>query len=320
MQLTSRDVLVRGAVGGLVAGAVVALWFLAVDLVAGAPLRTPDVLARTLFERAEGPAGPALVASYTFLHFAAFALLGVLAAWFLAVTGIKPGWVAGLLFGICVLNAVHYASLLVTGAGAIAVLPWQHVVGANLAAGLGLMTFLHRTTRDPRPLGLELLKGHPVVAEGFVTGLLGAGAVALWFFLLDIAAGQPFRTPAALGSALLLGAASPAEVEVNVGIVAAYTVVHVAAFWAVGALFVAVARQLERVPPLAYMVVLAFIVVEAVSFGALVSFGQWIVGALSVWAIGVGNLLGVGAMAWWVWRQHPVLRRRVLEEGFSSAA
>lgn len=320
MRLSSRDVLVRGAAGGLVAGAVVALWFLAVDLVAGAPLRTPDILARTLFERPEATAGPGLVASYTLLHFGAFAALGVLAAWFLAVTDAKPGWLAGLLFGICVLNAVHYASLLATGSGAIAVLPWHHVVGANLAAGLGLMAFLHRTTRDPRPLGPAMLKSHPVAAEGLVTGLLGAGVVALWFFLLDIVAGQPFRTPAALGSALFLGAGSPAEVELNVGIVAAYTVVHVAAFWAVGALFVAVARQLERAPPLTYLVVLAFIVVEAVSFGALVSLGEWIVGALSVWAIGIGNLLGVGAMAWWVWKQHPVLRRRVLEEGFSSAA
>lgn len=320
MKLSSNQALSHGVVAGLLAGAVVALWFLVVDLAAGDPFGTPAELARILFEQPGATGNGFLVAAYSFLHFGTFVVLGVATAWFLRLAGIAPGWLVGLVFGIGVLNGVHYSSLLITGSDALTVLAWPHVVGANLLAGLVLMTYLHRASESESPLGLGVLRGRPVLTDGLVTGVLGAAAVALWFFLLDIAAGEPFRTPAALGSALFLGAGSPAEVQLNVGIVAAYTTFHFAAFAAVGVGFVLVARQLERIPPLTYLVVLAFIVVEAVSFGFLVSFGEWVVGELSLWAIGVGNLLGVGGMVWWIWRTHPLLRRRVAEEGFSSAA
>lgn len=320
MQRASQGALIRGAIAGMLAGLIVALWFLVVDVVAGTPFRTPTELARILF----GVSGPTetiqLVVAYSLLHLAAFAALGVATVAFLAAAGVRPGWLVGLFFGIGVLNAVHYASLLVTGSDALTVLPWPHVVGANLLAGIALMTYLHRATREDRPLGLATLREHPWVAEGIGPGLAGALAVALWFFGLDVGAGQPFRTPAALGSALFLGAQGVAEVRVTVGVVAAYTAFHLAAFIAVGIVFAGAARMLERSPSLAYLALLAFIVIEAVSFGAMVALGDWVVGALSLWAIGVGNVLGVAGMAWWLWRSRPALRRRVTEEGFSSAA
>src|SRR5205823_1851736 len=40
-----------------------------------------------------------------------------------------------------------------------------------------------------------------ILREGFIAGLIGAGAVALWFLIVDIIAGRPFFTPAMLGSA-----------------------------------------------------------------------------------------------------------------------
>lgn len=320
MQRNAQHVLLHGAVAGLLAGLVVALWFLAVDLAAGSPLRTPAELARLLFERAESGAALPLALAYTVLHFGAFTALGVAAAGFLSLAGIRAGWLVGLVFGIGVLNAVHYGSLLATGTDALAVLPWPHVVGANLVAGIALMSYLHRAARETGSLGPLALREHPLLVQGIATGLVGAAAVALWFFTLDVAAGRPFRTPAALGSAVFLGAGGISEVRVTVGIVSAYTALHVGAFVLAGVAFVRVATALERVPSLLYLTLLAFILLEAVSFGAMVGFAEWVVGALSLWAIGIGNLLGVAGMAWWVWRTRPALRRRVAEEGFSSAA
>lgn len=42
--------------------------------------------------------------------------------------------------------------------------------------------------------------------EGVTVGLIGAAIVMLWFFLVDLAAGAPLRTPALLGAALFDGA------------------------------------------------------------------------------------------------------------------
>ena len=41
-----------------------------------------------------------------------------------------------------------------------------------------------------------------ILYEGILVGLAGAAAVAVWFFLYDLAAGMPFRAPALLGAAL----------------------------------------------------------------------------------------------------------------------
>lgn len=315
MQGSPRSVLVNGLVAGLLAGLAVAAWFLVVDVAAGAPLRTPRMLGEAFF----GDGGAALL-GYTALHLATFAALGAAAAAFLAASGIPPGWFVGLVFGVGALNAVHYGALLALDAGLMDLLPWEHVLGANLLAGLVAMTWLHRRAPEGRSIGPAALRRRPLAMQGLAVGLVGAGAVALWFFLLDIAAGVPFRTPAALGSALFLGAESPAEIRVDLGIVAGYTVLHVALFWLVGIGLAAIARGLERAPGLAYLVILGAIILEAASFGALVVAAQWVLGALSLWAVGVGNLLAVAAMGAWIWWSRPELRREVGRRGMESAA
>lgn len=42
-----------------------------------------------------------------------------------------------------------------------------------------------------------------VTREGARAGVVGALAVAAWFFLVDLIAGQPLATPEALGAALV---------------------------------------------------------------------------------------------------------------------
>ena len=317
MESRQQSAVVHGVVGGFLAGAVVAVWFLAVDLFAGAPLDTPARLGATLFDRPFA-GGAANVALYTLLHFGVFAIVGGLTGWTLSATGITPGILLGLFFGVCVLNGIHYVGLLLTDRELLTVLPWPHVVGANLAAGVALMLFLHRALGDARPLGLGVLRDHPLIAEGLRVGLVGAIAVAAWFFVVDIVLGAPFRTPAALGSAMLLGATGPEQVSMAPAVIAGYTILHLVTFALIGVAFAAVARGIERLPSLAYLAVLCAILLEAVTLPTLIVLGQWVLGLVSLWEIGLANVIAVGAMGWWIWRSHPALREQLRTEGLAS--
>jgi len=318
MRSNGHAAIVHGVLGGLLAGLLVAAWFLAVDLISGDPFRTPTRLGAALFDLPVADRAT-IVPLYTLLHLGTFAILGAATAWFLAATETAPRMLTGAVFGLGVLNGVHYVGLLVTGAELLTVLPWPHVVGANLLAGLALMTFLHRIDENPASFGLGALRDHPLLAEGLRVGMIGAGVVAGWFLLIDIAAGAPLRTPAALGSVVFLGADGASLVSSAPGIIAAYTVLHLALFWAAGIGFAAVARGIEKLPSFAYLTLMCAILLEAVTFAALVSLGQTVLGSLSVWGVGVANVLAIGSMAGWIWRTHPRMRERVLTEGLASS-
>lgn len=314
MRRPVQAVIVQGVMGGILAGLVVALWFLVVDVFVGHPFRTPTLLAGVLLHREFPQATFRLVAAYSVLHFGVFAFLGVVMAWVSAAFAAPPRALLGVVFGLVLQEVVFYTGLVLSGAPRLDVVPWPHVFGANIASGLVLMSYLHRAERDPRPFGLGVMQQRPVVMRGLVTGLIGAVAVAAWFFVRDLAAGVPLHTPAALGSALLLGAAGPADVSVSLGLVATYTVVHVAAFVLAGVALVALAEHVERVPAMAFLVVLAFIVLEALVVATLAVGAEWVLGTIGWWSVAVGNLVAMLAMGWQVWRTHPILQRRLLRE------
>ena len=314
MKRSIHHLIADGVVGGALAGLVVAIWFLVVDSLAGRPFHTPAALAGALTRQPIGPPTLRLVAAYTVVHFAVFALLGLAMAEAIAVLRTPPRLLFGVLFGLVAQELAFYAGLLLSDASRVAIVPWPHVVAANVLSGFVLMGYLHRAARDQHPFGIGALKGHPLLTEGLFTGLVGAGAVALWFFALDVAAGHPLRTPAALGAALLFGASNVGTIDVNLGVVAAYTIVHVAAFVAAGVLFVAIAEQIERTPALILLAVMALIVLDALVGAALALGAQWVVGTLGASSVLVANLLAVGAMSWYVWATHPLLRQRFHEQ------
>jgi len=313
MRRPAQAVIVHGVIGGLLAGLVVALWFLVADTVAGQPFRTPALLAGVLLNHEFSLVTARLVAVYTVLHFGVFAILGVGMSWLSASFTAPPRLLLSLVFGVLLQEATFYVGLLLLHAPRLGVIAWPHVVGANIAAGLVLMGYLHFAEHDPRPLRLTTLRDHPVLARGAVNGLIGAAVVAAWFFVLDLAGGNPFRTPAALGSALLLGASGPGEIVATFGLVAVYTVVHVAAFVVAGVVFVALAEQVERVPAMALLVLLAAILLEGLILATIGVGAQWVLGTLGWWSVAIANVLAVVAMGWQVWRTHPTLQRRLLE-------
>jgi hypothetical protein len=312
MQADKPRTLVHGAVAGIAAGLVVAVWFLAVDIATTAAFQTPATLASALVGDQGAPTFR-LVAIYTLLHFSVFALLGIGAAFAVRAMGVAPGLLMGAVFGLGVLGTVHYGALLIAGTGVLTMLPPRHVLAANVLGGMAMMAYLHRATRAVSPLGLGVLREHPLLVRGLITGLIGAGAVALWLLGLDIARGRPFYTPAALGSLLFLGASSPDVVRVDAAMIAAYTVVHLAAFAGVGVVLEWSATRLERAPGMWLMALLTLIILEGLFIGTIGGLSGWVLGALGIWAIGIANLAAVVAMGAWLWVSHPRLRRQPLD-------
>lgn len=299
-----------GALAGLAAGAVIVLWYLAVDLAAGQPLQTPARLAAVWLDGTYRGVAAGPVLAYSAIHFGAFAGMGAMAGAFLDAVDVNPGPLVGMVLGLGMMTGIYYTGLWVAGAADLRLLAGGHVLGSNLAAGLAWAGAAGWLERDRRPFGLEIFEA-PRLVRSVATGLVGAAAVALWFLALDVLRGQPFFTPAALGSALLGEAASAAAVEVTPGVVAFYTVLHLALFVFAGGLFVAVAERLERAPAFWYLAAMAFITLEAVFVPALALLGMWLMGAIALWAVAVANVLAVGSMAWWVARDRPELRRRL---------
>lgn len=313
MKRSLRRATVDGALAGLVAGAVVALWYLAVDLAAGQALETPARLAAVWLDGDYRGVEAVPVLAFSAIHFGAFLALGAMAGGFLAATDVNAGPLVGMVLGLGMMTSIYYTGLWFAGVEDLEVLPGAHVLGSNLAAGLAWAGIVGWLERGERPFGFEIF-GAPRLVRSVTTGLVGAAAVALWFLVLDVLRGQPFFTPAALGAALLGEAATAAAVEVTPGVVTFYTVIHLALFVVAGAAFVGVAERLERAPGFWYLAVMAFIVLDAVFLPAMALMGMWLMGSLALWAVAVANLLAVASMAWWILRDRPELRRALFRQ------
>ncbi len=318
MKRPEASALVNGAIGGAIAGVVVVAWFSVVDLAMGNPFHTPARLAGTVLGEEFAGAWPRLVVLYTILHFGVFVSLGVATTWFLESIEVDPGLFVGAVFGVGVLNVVHYTGLLVTGTNLLTVVPVAHVIGANLLGGMLMMAYLHKAFGAESPFGWSLLKKYPILYDGLITGLVGAAAVAVWFFLVDMAANTPFATPAALGSAVLLGASNPSEVQFNLGVILAYSFLHLGAFFAVGIAFAWLAHQVQHASGFWMRAVAVLVLLEGLFMGTLEIMSGWVIGELGWWVVLMANLLAVTAMGIWIWRQHPGLREKLFEQAVAA--
>ena len=130
-----------------------------------------------------------------------------------------------------------------------------------------------------------------IMLDGLFTGMIGALVVAVWFLVLDLAAGQPLRTPALLGNVLLHGTMGAGIITVTPLQVAAYSAFHFVAFIAVGVFLSYMMTLFERFP-------IMFFVLDAI-------LGAQMMNQLKPWTVVVGNLLAAAAMALFLWKRHP---------------
>ncbi len=150
-----------------------------------------------------------------------------------------------------------------------------------------------------------------IIREGFVSGLIGAGAVAAWFLVVDAIAGRPFFTPAMLGDALFWGVRDPAQVSVAFPTVVGYSMVHVLAFVAVGMVAAFLAYEVELFPHALFIVAVCFAVFEFGFYVVVAVLASPLLGALAWWNVAIGNTIAAGDRKSYLWRMHPRLREEL---------
>jgi hypothetical protein len=152
-------------------------------------------------------------------------------------------------------------------------------------------------------------KWRGIIKQGIVAGLLGFGAGAVVFALVNLGAGRsPLYSAAALGGALFYGVTDPAQVSVTLGAVLAYSALHLAVFITFGVLAAALATLADRgwqiwFVALFFFIFFSFHLVAAVQ-GLATPMRSVLSGAM-VWGAGLAASL---LMAGYLLRVHPRMR------------
>jgi hypothetical protein len=149
---------------------------------------------------------------------------------------------------------------------------------------------------------------HSTLGEGVVTGLIGGAVAGLWHLVVDLARGEPFRTPNVVGQVLLGGDTTPAVRTIVPEAVIGYGLLHFVIFILLGIGLVALSHMATRNPALRMGVWLGLSIAFLFSLGFLLVL-YWVTRQRFPWvpALG-GSVLGIGTMGFFLWRRHPGLR------------
>lgn len=150
------------------------------------------------------------------------------------------------------------------------------------------------------------------VREGIVAGLIGATSVAVWFFVVDLVAGQPLATPSMLGAGLM-SVLGPAGGEGMATHVIFYTIIHYFVFMLIGVIVAAMLALAERQHSLLAGLLILFVIFEIGFYGLVTMLGQSTLGRIAWYQIGAANL--VAALMMWLYlrRVHPQAGERLRE-------
>ena len=152
-----------------------------------------------------------------------------------------------------------------------------------------------------------------VMRQGLMAGLIGAVAVAMWFFVVDIIEGRAFFTPALLGSVVFWGVRDAAAVVISFQTVAAYTVIHFLAFGVVGVIVSRLLSDAEKEPSLLAVLLQLFIGLE-LGFHAVSALLFTSISAEVAWFnVAISNLIAAGAMGYYFWLKRLVLHRGLFQ-------
>ncbi|HEX8851323.1 MAG TPA: hypothetical protein VF761_17485 [Gemmatimonadaceae bacterium] len=138
----------EGVITGILGASVVAIWFLGIDVVAGHPLRTPEILGRALVS-VLGPRGSegamTFVAAYTVFHYLAFAVVGVLATVIVHFAAREPSILAGVVILFVAVEIGFYGLVgLLSEPNVLGQVAWYQVLIGNLLAALVMGWYLWR--------------------------------------------------------------------------------------------------------------------------------------------------------------------------------
>ena len=151
----SAAVYVEALTVGLLGAATIALWFLAIDTIAGRPLYTPTVLGTALFHGGAGLENPdtlpisfETVVSFTWVHVLVFLLIGLVAAQMISLAERNPSFGFGLVLMFVVFQYGFLQVSMILAEPVLHALAWPQVMAGNLMAALVMSVSLWR--RHPR--------------------------------------------------------------------------------------------------------------------------------------------------------------------------
>ena len=144
--LRERNTLRRGLVAGLLGGLAVAVFFLIVDLINAQVFYTPAALGSALFYGANDPVDVVInapvVVGYTFVHFAAFFLLGLFVAWVVEEADRFPPMLLGMVLFFVTLEVFSLGMLAAVASWLFNTIPWWTPIVANLLAAAAMVGYL----------------------------------------------------------------------------------------------------------------------------------------------------------------------------------
>jgi hypothetical protein len=161
------DVYREGIIAGVIGATAVAVWFLIVDTIAGRPFFTPmllgDALMGVFARRGSLPieSATALIAIYTFFHYVAFCIAGIILAVVVHVAQTTPSILGGLfiLFIAFEVGSLGLVTLLAR-ATTLGTLAWYQVMAGNIVAAIAMAAYFW--------------KGHPELHHTMEHALDGA--------------------------------------------------------------------------------------------------------------------------------------------------
>lgn len=137
-----RESFIAGAIGGTV----VAVWFLILDLIAGHPLATPNVLAQVIILGRDNPvvspiSWPAVLA-YTTLHGTVFLVFGMVVTWLVFKADQSDLAIFALFMLFVVFEAFFYGLVTALWFGTSTLFPAWKILAANALAAVGMAGYL----------------------------------------------------------------------------------------------------------------------------------------------------------------------------------
>ena len=160
-------------------------------------------------------------------------------------------------------------------------------------------------------------ENHSTLREGLLTGLIGGLVVAVWYLAVDVGRGQPLYTPNLLGQ-VFVGRDTMPTVHIAPGAVAEYSLLHFGVFLLLGVVLAGLTHLAIRNPALRMGVWLGLVISLVFFLGFLFMLYTITDQRFPWWPSLVGTVLGMGSMAWFLWRRHPYLRSTFREAPLGS--
>ena len=139
----------EGIYAGFIGATAIVVWFAILDIFAGRPFQTPDILGAGLLSVLGKPPMmpdtiPARVIIYTIFHYGAFALAGIIVASIVHQSARTPAILAGFLVAFVAfeIGAIGLTGLL--SESALGGMAWYQIFIANLLACAGMFWFMWR--------------------------------------------------------------------------------------------------------------------------------------------------------------------------------